>query len=50
MLTLRAERSEETEGKHRSEFRYGSFARSVRLPAGARGDQANADYKDGILT
>jgi HSP20 family molecular chaperone IbpA len=36
VLTLRAERSEETAHKHRTEFRYGTFARSVRLPAGPR--------------
>ncbi|MGW0821671.1 Hsp20/alpha crystallin family protein [Streptomyces sp. NPDC002845] len=50
VLTLRAERSEETTEKHRTEFRYGTFARSVRLPAGAVGDEATAEYKDGILT
>ncbi|MFE0514341.1 Hsp20/alpha crystallin family protein [Streptomyces sp. NPDC058964] len=49
VLTLRAERSEETTEKHRTEFRYGTFARSVRLPAGARGDEATAEYKDGVL-
>ena len=50
VLTLRAERTEETKDKHRTEFRYGTFARSVRLPAGAKGDEATADYKDGVLT
>ncbi|MEU6379830.1 Hsp20/alpha crystallin family protein [Streptomyces sp. NPDC046909] len=50
VLTLRAERSEETTEKHRTEFRYGTFARSVRLPAGAKGDEATAEYKDGVLT
>ncbi|MFI9025180.1 Hsp20/alpha crystallin family protein [Streptomyces sp. NPDC053560] len=50
VLSLRAERSEETEHGHHSEFRYGSFARSVRLPAGAREDEAKAEYKNGILT
>lgn len=50
VLTLRAERSEETTQKHRTEFRYGVFARSVRLPAGAKGDEAIAEYKDGVLT
>ncbi|WP_371131872.1 Hsp20/alpha crystallin family protein [Streptomyces sp. cf386] len=28
----------------------GTFTRSVRLPAGATGDEATADYKDGVLT
>ena len=50
VLTLRAERSEETTRKHRTEFRYGTFARSVRLPAGAKGEEATAEYKDGVLT
>lgn len=50
VLTLRAERSEETTEKHHTEFRYGTFARSVRLPAGAQGDEATAEYKDGVLT
>ena len=50
VLTLRAERTTETTRKHHSEFRYGTFARTVRLPAGARGDEATAGYKDGLLT
>ncbi|MFI5797893.1 Hsp20/alpha crystallin family protein [Streptomyces sp. NPDC051677] len=50
VLTLRAERGEETTEKHRTEFRYGTFARSVRLPAGAKGEEADAEYKDGVLT
>ncbi|MFF4113232.1 Hsp20/alpha crystallin family protein [Streptomyces sp. NPDC001714] len=47
---LRSERAEETQEKHRAEFRYGTFARSVRLPAGAKGHEAAAEYKDGVLT
>ncbi|HEY8983225.1 MAG TPA: Hsp20/alpha crystallin family protein [Streptomyces sp.] len=50
VLTLRAERTEETTERHRTEFRYGTFARSVRLPLGAKGDDATAAYKDGVLT
>ncbi|MFS8204751.1 Hsp20/alpha crystallin family protein [Streptomyces sp. CWNU-52B] len=50
VLTLRAERSEETTEKHHTEFRYGTFTRAVRLPAGAQGDEAAAEYKDGVLT
>jgi len=49
-LTIRAERSDETEGKHRSEFRYGSFSRTMGLPANADEDAVSASYRDGILT
>lgn len=50
LLTLRAERTEETEEKDRTEFRYGTFTRSIRLPVGARDDETTAEYKDGVLT
>ncbi len=50
VLTLRTERTETDAQSHHSEFRYGTFARAVRLPVGARGDDASADYKDGVLT
>jgi HSP20 family protein len=49
-LTIRAERSDKIEGKHRSEFRYGSFSRSLTLPADAVEDDATATYQAGILT
>ena len=49
-LTIRAERSEKTEGKHRSEFRYGSFSRTLALPAHADEDAVTASYHHGILT
>jgi HSP20 family protein len=49
-LTIRAERSDKTEGKHRSEFRYGSFSRTMGLPANADEDAVTASYRDGILT
>ena len=49
-LTIKAERSEKTEAKGRSEFRYGSFTRSVTLPAGANEDDIKASYDKGILT
>jgi HSP20 family protein len=49
-LTIRAERSDRTEGKHRSEFRYGSFSRTLPLPANADEDAVTASYRDGILT
>ena len=50
VLTMRAERSEETQNKHRSEFRYGSFTRSVTLPAGVKEEDITADYDKGVLT
>jgi HSP20 family protein len=52
-LHIRAERKEEKKteekGQYRSEFRYGSFARSMPLPTGATSDDVKATYKDGIL-
>jgi HSP20 family protein len=49
-LTIHAERSDKTEGKHRSEFRYGSFTRSLALPGTADEEDITASYRDGILT
>jgi HSP20 family protein len=52
-LRIRAERRQESKveekGRYRSEFRYGSFARSVPLPAGATDQDVKATYRDGIL-
>lgn len=52
-LHLRAERRSETRSDDkkafRSEFRYGSFSRSIRLPAGASADDVAATYDNGIL-
>jgi HSP20 family protein len=46
----REERSEETTDRSfRTEFHYGSFARSVALPSGARTDDITAAYTNGIL-
>lgn len=49
-LTIHAERHDKTEGKHRSEFRYGSFSRTLALPAAANEEDVTAHYRDGILT
>jgi HSP20 family protein len=49
-LTIKAERSETKETKGRSEFCYGSFTRSVTLPAGASEEDIKATYDKGILT
>jgi HSP20 family molecular chaperone IbpA len=49
-LTIRAVRSGHAEGKHRSEFRYGSFSRTLELPPGADPEHVTAEYAGGILT
>ncbi len=53
ILNLRAERRSETKTEdkagYRSEFHYGSFSRSLRLPAGATEADIKATYTDGIL-
>jgi HSP20 family molecular chaperone IbpA len=49
-LTIKAERSERKDFEGRSEFSYGSFARTVSLPAGADEDSIEATYDKGILT
>ncbi len=33
-----------------SEFQYGKFSRTIRLPVGIQQDKVEADYTDGILT
>ncbi|WP_324188085.1 Hsp20/alpha crystallin family protein [Nocardia higoensis] len=50
LLTIRAERTEKREANGRSEFEYGSFSRTIALPAGAREDDITAGYDKGILT
>jgi len=49
ILTIKAERREESNGKHHSEFHYGAFSRSVALPAGADEEHIEAVYGHGIL-
>ena len=53
VLTIAAERQESNREKlekgYRSEFRYGSFVRQVRLPAGTSAEVVSAAYKDGVL-
>lgn len=46
----RGETTEEKENFYRREIRYGSFARSLPLPTRVNQDQAEAEFKDGILT
>ena len=49
VLSVRAERQETKTEANRSEFRYGSFQRSVALPTNANADKVSATYTDGIL-
>lgn len=50
VLTITAERTDEKVSHGRSEFSYGSFARSVTLPSGADEAAITASYDKGILT
>ena len=49
ILTIRAERRQQDTGPHRSEFRYGSLARAVRLPARVDPADVTARYDKGVL-
>ena len=49
VLTITATREEETEDKHRTEFRYGAFSRRIALPEGVNLDRVRASYDKGIL-
>ncbi len=53
VLTVSGERAREQEETgerfYRYERRFGSFARSVTLPAGVNEDQIQANYRDGVL-
>jgi HSP20 family protein len=48
-LRLHVVRTEEHKDHARSEFHYGSFFRSIPLPAGAIEEKITARYTDGIL-
>jgi HSP20 family molecular chaperone IbpA len=48
-LTIHAERRQEDNEPYRSEFRYGSLTRSVRLPAKVDATDVTARYEKGIL-
>jgi HSP20 family protein len=54
VLTIKGEKKTETEekkgGSYYTERRYGSFARSLRLPFEVKDGQVDAKFKDGILT
>ncbi|BCT74799.1 hypothetical protein SCMU_06410 [Sinomonas cyclohexanicum] len=52
-LHISGHREEKTEEKskdsYRTEFRYGSFSRTLPLPEGATAESVTASYKDGVL-
>ena len=52
-LHIRAERRQEVKSEERNyrrtEIRYGSFTRTVPLPAQAKEEDVSASYRDGIL-
>lgn len=52
-VLIQGERKHESEdrqqGYYRSERSYGSFSRLIPLPEGASGDQAKAQFRDGVL-
>lgn len=52
-LTIKGEKKEEKEEKnihfHLVERHYGSFSRTLRLPAEVKADKIDATYKNGIL-
>ena len=53
VLTIEGSREHKSEvdenNYYRKEVRYGSFHRTIALPASVNGDKAEAEYKDGIL-
>ncbi|MGE5287535.1 MAG: Hsp20/alpha crystallin family protein [Micromonosporaceae bacterium] len=49
ILTIRAERRQKDDGAYRSEFRYGSLARAIRLPASVDAAEIRARYENGVL-
>jgi HSP20 family protein len=54
LLTISGEKKRDKEDRkenyHRLERQYGSFSRSICLPAAVKGDAIDASYKDGVLT
>jgi HSP20 family protein len=53
VLTVRGEKREKKEEKGENRYyverSYGTFSRTVNLPARVRADQVKASYKDGVL-
>lgn len=46
----KSESKSENKGTRRTEFRYGSFQRTIPLPVPVDNNQVTGDYQDGILT
>ena len=49
MVQRKKESKHETKRHYRSEFQYGSFVRTIALPAGATDQDVKARYVDGVL-
>ncbi len=53
VLVITVQRTEshrsESDHVHRSEFRYGTFSRSIPVPSGIDESKVMASYKDGVL-
>ena len=53
LLTIKGSREDQREKKERNfvfkEVSYGSFERSITLPAGVKAEDIKASYKDGVL-
>ena len=49
VLTIHGQRQEQQKERYRTEFRYGSFTRSIALPTEANEDDVTAVYRNGIL-
>lgn len=54
ILTIKGEKKEESEDKGKDYYRlersYGSFCRTIALPAGIEADKIQAKFKNGVLT
>lgn len=53
LLTIRGEKKEKKEEKGENRYymerSYGTFARTIKLPASVKADEVKASYKDGVL-
>jgi HSP20 family molecular chaperone IbpA len=49
VLTIHGQRQEQQKERYRTEFRFGSFTRSIALPTEANEDDVTAVYHNGIL-